>query len=944
MIARLWWKETRQAWPIWAFLTAGGLALQASVGWYWGDEAGPGGYVAIALVVTLMYLFLIAAAIFAGERENGTLSMLDAIPIERWRVWAAKSTFALATTAALGLVLWLGARVFGGWSSEWSKGGAVTVVWGLNGLGWGLFWSSILGNALVAAILAMAFLSISLLSLVDLNPGPANLESAPSLLIVAGLATAASAVIFQRGGPPRRASSRARPSRLATVAATATAVVAREPRPPRIWRSVAPRLAWQTLGGVRAELWTLFVLGVVGPMLLAMNTTQSDLNLIVGICLGVVAILTGVAVFNGENRGCTHRFLLQHGARPGVVWGVKVLIWWGVAVGLWMAGSLPIWLSIRAQPIAFNAGVPAVMSWATSGLTIGFAAAVLCGMVFRRGIMAGMIALVVCLLIYIPLGALFAAQVFFPWHLPYLAAALLAVSWAWSGDWLLDRPGVGRWVRLALYSIAVPAVLIPFYIASRTWTVPTLPSGTAESLFQTSRIAAPVPDDQNAAPLYHEAQLQLGGDSQPILEDGKAPEWWSGSWSFVSGDLDAHDPALAAWLGRIEPALATLRKASRMPSCRFGELSKATEFRPSPEPAPYSLMTPVVVSARVRQARGDLEGAWTEVETLLRMARQFSFTPSWSYSLFEPAGLGLAMRWAGDPRQTADSLERGLRAWRDLPPAAKKADRVRIDAVVFRNTLATPRADLVDGLFFGWAAGGRKKVQPLERLRYDLQTTPWEIERARKVFALLAAARIQEIETRPSELATSPQPWTPRLAFNWDEGAGRVRSISADELEFLSQTTSLARYSRLWQGLSSFDRDETARRALNQIFLLRIWQARHEGKLPQSLLELRSSRPDLDGEPFRGDGVAELDLYTSKPFGYIPSQGQHLLPLGSYEPIGPDRVSFERLRSTADCWLLYSVGPDAIDDRAMRNLDYSGQGDIIFPLKDGVKPPEPAAP
>jgi hypothetical protein len=37
--------------------------------------------------------------------------------------------------------------------------------------------------------------------------------------------------------------------------------------------------------------------------------------------------------------------------------------------------------------------------------------------------------------------------------------------------------------------------------------------------------------------------------------------------------------------------------------------------------------------------------------------------------------------------------------------------------------------------------------------------------------------------------------------------------------------------------------------------------------------------------------------------------------------------------------LLYSVGPDRQDDQAAKNVDRLNRGDIIFPLKDHVKPP-----
>ena len=71
MFARLWWKEARQTWPVWAFLACVGVALQGLVRLL----AGPSpveGYIPLAAVVTGIYLFLIAAAVFAGERESGT--------------------------------------------------------------------------------------------------------------------------------------------------------------------------------------------------------------------------------------------------------------------------------------------------------------------------------------------------------------------------------------------------------------------------------------------------------------------------------------------------------------------------------------------------------------------------------------------------------------------------------------------------------------------------------------------------------------------------------------------------------------------------------------------------------------------------------------------------------------------------------------------------------
>ncbi len=98
------------------------------------------------------------AAAFAGERETGTLALLDVLPARRRAVWAGKVSFAIVTTYALGLVL-LGAgparrvpRVLAG--VEYGRAGGVLELGALllQGLAWGLFCSAVLPSALLAAV------------------------------------------------------------------------------------------------------------------------------------------------------------------------------------------------------------------------------------------------------------------------------------------------------------------------------------------------------------------------------------------------------------------------------------------------------------------------------------------------------------------------------------------------------------------------------------------------------------------------------------------------------------------------------------------------------------------------------------------------------------------------------------------------------------------------
>ena len=210
MVARLWWKEARMFWPIWVFLIIVAVAIQILVLHYQREEAKAGALAFLALGWTCFYAFAVTAASFAGERENRTLDLLDALPIERWRLWTAKSSFALLTTLALGLVL-LGLAAAGSTKLDFGPRG---VPWGifagvvivLEVLGWGLFWSALLSNALAAAAVAVCSAGLSV-PIVDsgLNLARQYGDEWPIELALAVFTAIISAGLFVKLGPPRKA-------------------------------------------------------------------------------------------------------------------------------------------------------------------------------------------------------------------------------------------------------------------------------------------------------------------------------------------------------------------------------------------------------------------------------------------------------------------------------------------------------------------------------------------------------------------------------------------------------------------------------------------------------------------------------------------------------------------------------------------------------------------
>ena len=69
------------------------------------EDVRSGALTPAALGWAVLYAFAAGAAAFAGERESKTLGFLDALPVARRTLWLGKATFALASTLGLALVL-----------------------------------------------------------------------------------------------------------------------------------------------------------------------------------------------------------------------------------------------------------------------------------------------------------------------------------------------------------------------------------------------------------------------------------------------------------------------------------------------------------------------------------------------------------------------------------------------------------------------------------------------------------------------------------------------------------------------------------------------------------------------------------------------------------------------------------------------------------------------
>jgi hypothetical protein len=924
MVARLWWKDLRQFWPIWALIAIVALVAQRLIVHYASESARTGELAGFALGWTCLYAFAVAAAAFAGERENRTLGWLDAIPVGRSRIWVAKATFAAASTLALGLVLlaaaatdtdkWVSVRPFEGIIT----GLAVLLIV----LGCGLLWSSVTNNALLAAVLSIGT-SLVILPLLQswLRPDAPPWRDPFSILAIVVCSWLASWLMFVWTAPPRLGFvDRGLSSLLGSSGRATTAVEAQAMRPPSFWGPAARSLAWQTWREARSFLAWFLLIGVLVPVAAAVAVGRPmDLMGWIGGSL-LVSLVAGISVFGNDHRRGTQRMLANHGARPAQVWLIRVLIWAAVVLGVTLCAILTglVWSEFSGRAAFVGSVATNQWPWTLFLAALSFSIPVLCGMVFPRGITAGVVAILLWFLAWIPLIGLLLLNLLPSIFALLIPLAILGVSLAWSGDWLIERPGAGRWLRLAAWSLGLFAAVLAAYATVRITEVPRLdPAREAELLRPVA--GATVPETDNAAPLYRKAAAALS----PMPKDAVMLDS-GGSAPLNSGLID--------WLHKNQDCLALLRQAAAKPDCQFAGFETMTVFSGWDSVPPLHVVPGLLLEASVRDrmAKGDLDGAWKDIETCFRFARhRMRNAPIWNATSAqhdERRALRLAMVWAADTRQTVSRLQAARATYGSLPrPDA--IEPIRVEAQILRNTEELSRRELVAKML-EMSVEPRRQPDTAEVLRIDLMTTPWELARARRAWRLVLASKAEQAGREPWQAPR--RSWT-KLAV---ENAPTVTILAPASLELITKSTPLIQHvlPPLDEYILQWDRNEVGRRALVQILAIRTWQLKHDGRLPSELLELVT-----DGEIDR----LPTDPYTPNHlFGYVQAAGQSVLPLDDAYVLWAGPNQSPRARPITAGRLLYSVGPDQKDDHATRNDEPQLGGDIIFPLVASAPTPK----
>jgi hypothetical protein len=176
MIPAFLWKEYREQRAIWFTLTCLSFAVLIVVPWMFPPDAPSGisrqfyldSLALVVLILVWTYGMVCGALLLAGERENGTQGFLDILPAARLSLWLVK-TMAGGLFITLQIVLVV---IFAQIQpiiepSRMVLGIFALLYVGLLGMGWGLFFSARADNVLMAVGLAM-FAQIALIPVLQL--------------------------------------------------------------------------------------------------------------------------------------------------------------------------------------------------------------------------------------------------------------------------------------------------------------------------------------------------------------------------------------------------------------------------------------------------------------------------------------------------------------------------------------------------------------------------------------------------------------------------------------------------------------------------------------------------------------------------------------------------------------------------------------------------------
>ncbi len=522
---RLVWKEYRALRQLWA-MTALGIASLSLIGWILCRMASPAedfswGTVLLALYVPLVYMLAALGTMFAGEREEGTLTWLTMLAPGTWRVLLARLGFAALSTIAMQGGLLFVAAVLNSWWAGRSPTWAFTdrdvgpsfevagyLLVAFLFLGWCCSLQSARSlNAILAAAVTFLVLAWGALLVADLvrgqRLGSGHLQDDRrywyAMLIVFGVPLAVVSHrllgLWLQGRPWDwgMVLDRLRGDTRVTTTARKARRLPAEAREP--WRRVWQRLVWFEWQSLRAYRWFV-LLGI------ALGAWAGCYPFLGGaLCAAwLIVALAGFLAWNSDQHRAQFRMLSTRGIPVHAVW-LNKLVLWGLAALVASAatigaclltdslidrGTSPPYLELPEQNFSDAGESPSLaevgfrFAWWCGLTTLAvFVLAFTASQLFPKAVlvvgttMIGSIGLVMWLAYTLQFGLLTLA-------LPPVIVWLLLVgerslSWWWA-EHVTWRLPWRRWLELATLSL-FPLLLLPALGYYRAWAVPTPDDG-----------------------------------------------------------------------------------------------------------------------------------------------------------------------------------------------------------------------------------------------------------------------------------------------------------------------------------------------------------------------------------------------------------------------------------------------------------------------------------
>jgi len=498
MLAAIVWKEIREQWLIGVSLVvlgSGVLAAAATLA----DPPLPesprsdvvrnlgAGFLA-TLMLSVTAGMVCGGAVFAAEREAGTMGFLESLPATRWQLWVGKLTAGFGLALVQVTLLVAVAALLGLLPSL--AGALAVLVCALLAFFWGVFGSTTARTTLGSVGFAIPFaaltalLVLAVLAVFSRGIGMGILRPVETLIflvVMTAVPLVLSAWLFT--APDRARSGEAVPAAGPVPAGDRGRS-----------RSGLRALVWLTVRQLRVPSVVLCGFAVLAGLTLLPRTAQPLLTW-PGLAL-LAGVLAGVLVLGDEQTRGSARYWGEQRLPVGRLWAVKLGLHAAFALGLLLLLAGPLVIRSQVSPVLGTRGYSPLASvfgtllfeelgrvgwwYLLLPAVYGFAAGHLCGVLFRKLVVACGVAGIVGGFASVAWGPSLLAGGVRSWQLLLPPLLLLLTARAllpfWAADTLTARPALGR---LAFGSLAALQALAAG-LAYRVLEVPDRADTTAD--------------------------------------------------------------------------------------------------------------------------------------------------------------------------------------------------------------------------------------------------------------------------------------------------------------------------------------------------------------------------------------------------------------------------------------------------------------------------------